>query len=137
MLVDILNRVGDTIVLRLKNRLDAKGLTATGETKDSIKKVVTANGLQITANASIMTLVKGRKRTENNGTGVVRAKIKEWARAKGIPLNAVGAIVKKIHEKGIQVPNKYNDGKLFEEVFNEELDNYVKKELFGFIVNNK
>lgn len=137
MLVDILNRVGDTIILKLKNRLDAKGLTATGETKESIKKVVTANGLQITANASIMTLVKGRNPTKNKGDGSVKLKIKAWARAKGIPEKDAYKILKKIHEKGIQVPNKYNDGRLFEEVFNKELDSYVKKELFGFIVNKK
>lgn len=127
-IVATLNNLGARGVERVKQQLIADDKVVSGETLNSVRYVVTSTGVEIRAKASIMTLVKGRSPTKNKGDGEVLRKIKEWCKKRGIDEKYAYAITKRIHEKGIQVPNEYTDGKLLERAF-EGFEKEIAKEL--------
>jgi len=134
MLTDILNRLGVRAVERVRNELTAQDKVVSGETANSVRYVLTETGLEVRAKASIMTLVLGRKPTTNKGDGQVLAKIKQWCKDRGIPEKYAYPITKRIHEQGIQVPNKYTQGDLLQKAF-AGFEDEIKKELtYGYTI---
>lgn len=129
-ITNILNRLGLRGVERVKDQLKKDDKVVSGETQDSVRYLITESGLEIRAKASILTLVEGRKKTQNKGDGQVLEKIKKWCQKRGINKKFAYAITKRIHEQGIIVPNKYTDGKLLERAFfgfKEEIKKEFKK----------
>lgn len=116
-IIAILNTLGARGVERVKNQLKEDDKVVSGETLNSVRYVITKTGVEIRAQASILTLVTGRKPTKNKGDGKVQKRIKEWCKRRGIDEKFAFAITKRIHEKGIQVPNANTDGKLLERAF--------------------
>lgn len=125
-IIAILNFLGSRGVERVRKQLIADDKVVSGETYDSVRYVITPTSLEIRAKASIMTLVLGRKKTENPGDGKVRRKIKEWCKKRGIDEKFAYAITKRIHEQGIVVPNKFTDGELLERAF-DGFDKEIKE----------
>jgi hypothetical protein len=121
---------------RLKETMSEKGLNASMETSDSIEYVIDSKGISIIANQNILALVKGRGPTVNNGKGDLLEKIKTWVKFKGIDEKHIWAIKNKIHKEGIEVPNQYNDGKLLEDTFNDDLFDWVDKRVGEYIKNS-
>lgn len=128
MLTDVLNFLGGLAVERVRKQLIEDDKVVTKETYNSIRYEITSNGVEVRAKKSILTLIFGRGATKNDGDGDLRKRIEIWARIRGIPKNAVGAIVRSIHEKGTQVPNRYTDGKLLIRAFDGFQDD-IRKEL--------
>lgn len=120
---------------RLRDTMAQKGLNASMETSDSIEFVLDSVGVSIVANQSILALVKGRGPTQNNGKGGLLEKIKAWVKFKGIDERAVYAIKNKIHKEGIEVPNQYNDGRLLEDAFNDDLFDWIDNKVGEYIKN--
>lgn len=131
----LLLEIGIEAQRRLRDTMAQKGLNASMETSDSIEFVVNNTGVSIIANQSILTLVQGRGPTKNNGTGDLLEKIKTWVKFKGIDERAVWAIKNKIHKEGIEVPNQYNDGKLLEDTFNDDLFDWISNRVGEYIKN--
>jgi len=134
MFDDILNRLGELAVERVRNELKSQDKVVTGETADSVRYVLTETGVEVRANASIMTLIRGRKPTTKKGDGQVLAKIKQWCKDRGIPEKYAYPITKRIHEQGIQVPNRYTRGDLLQKAF-AGFEIEIKQELlYGYTI---
>lgn len=129
MLADVLADIGRSFVLKVQNKLNEKGLNATGETSRNITYKVDSSGLVVYAPRSILALVEGRKPSSKDEGGKLKERIALWVKAKGLPAEAVFPITRKIHEEGIKVPNAYNDGKFFDEIFTLELGNEVREKI--------
>lgn len=136
MLADTLNDIGTLLVDRLKRQLEKDGKVVSGKTLNSVYFVVSKNGLELRANASILTLTKrGRKPSQKKGEQKLIDIIKVWAKARGIPDKAAYAITQKIHKEGIKVPNKFTDGDLLVRAF-EGVDTIIYNEMKRLMIKS-
>ena len=129
----------------LKNNYLKMGLQASGNWPKQLKDEVTQKGSNI--NISIYgeqytgALINGRSRNKNNDKESLRkfagwagsTFIAKWVKDKGLNLNPY-AVAYSIGEKGINVPNKYNTGKLISDVINEKSINDLVNEIGSSIL---
>jgi len=123
-LSELLNREGASLVEALRESMETYGRNATGETSRSIEYIVKEDEdnttLTILGNSNLFELEDGRGPTRQGGSGVVKEKIREWIKAKGITSDLsedslVFLISRKIHREG------YAGTKgLLTDVFNEQ-----------------
>lgn len=118
-----LEQIAPDLIERIKNSQLARGLKASGRSADSLNFVVIGTGrkwrLEITGAYWWQFQIKGRGPNAKKGrpsTWFVNV-IKNWIRVKNlsIPLTAAGAIAYKLVNKGSNVPNRFNDGKVVSE----------------------
>lgn len=119
--------------------IDRRGQKASGKTQQKTYVVATDKGGKIMTPQPVGALLYGRGKTTaggQKGAGVLQSVIRKWIDDKGIsPVDITKdslafLIARKIHREGIKVPNKYNDGQLYEQVFTVEKFN----ELYAAIV---
>ena len=107
---------------------ESKGLKASGRFGQSLAVDVVQNENKITArltgNSYGYYMENGRGKTKGGGDGSLRSIIRQWIDDKGIvPHDKITKdslsylITRKIHEQGIKVPNAYNQGGVFSDVF--------------------
>lgn len=98
-----------TLVDDLRASMDRYGRNATGETSEGIEYKVIEDGdttkLQVLGASHLFNLEDGRLPTTQGGSGVVKEKIREWVRDKGITSDLsedslVFLISRKIHREG-------------------------------------
>lgn len=136
MLAGVLTDIGNSLVERVKNQLKADDKIVSGKTANSVRFRLTKNGLEVLANASILTLTKrGRSPSRNKGELPLRIIIREWAKARGIDEKFADAITYSIHKKGIKVPNRYTDGDLLVRAF-EGVEKEIQDKLKDFLIDN-
>lgn len=118
--------------LKLIDKYNELGLRASGEFENALEPIVTNSSMILYGANHTQFMEKGR------GTGPVNYKklapfMERWIEVKtGLPSvfyekkkQMSFAIAYKIAEEGIQVPNKYNKGKLIEDVVNDFLANDI------------
>lgn len=111
-MIEILNRLGQSLVDRLRDDIRNKRVTkygavnASGRLADSVNYKINGNKLELWAEDYIYYLEKGRRPTRNSGTGEVRKNIRKWIDDKGINPTDISKdslaylIARKIHLKG-------------------------------------
>ena len=104
---DLVEQLRDEVI---KNYLD-KGLIASGNFEKETNVVDEGNRVLIIAPHYVYQMIQGRR----GGTAPPVSVIKQWIKDKNkqgadIPEEAAWAIVQKIKQDGIKVPNPYNDG---------------------------
>lgn len=139
--------LGDAKKDLVKN-YDKLGLRASGEWANSLEEFVQLSESRI--NIGILgerytgALESGRKPTsaKQAGNPTLRELIRIWIDDKGIvPQGKISKdslaflIARKIHEKGIQVPNKFNAGGLVSDVITKERIAQLNRELTLFYVD--
>lgn len=127
-----------------------KGLKASGNFESKLRTEVTEEMFRVKGSlfgpAYGYFLERGRKPNANPSRGAVAflGKILEkWVVQKGISVNPYAAAYKIVHE-GIKVPNRYNDGGVFSDTFNDtwkknvtdQLANYYKVKVRSDIIEN-
>ena len=143
--IEELNRLAEDF----KANFDKKGVNASGNTKRSVnvKTQDTDDKFigSILVNKNVKWLDKpGRGPTRNRGgKRFTVSMITKWIQDKGIPVDnlqkASWAIYKKINLKGWVIPNRYNQGGLITDIFNEDApDRFrdaIREEIRKFIRN--
>lgn len=104
-----------------------KGLKASGAFESGLKISKTENSVILTAPQHFGAMIYGRKKTTGNGDGSLKKIILKWIDDKGItPSGKITKeslaflIARKIHNDGITVPNRFNDGKLYSDTFTQD-----------------
>ena len=105
--VDLVQQLRDELIEAYKD----KGLEASGNYGRETKVIDEGTTVKIVAPHYVYQMVSGRRA----GTAPPVSVIKEWIKDKNkhgadIPMEAAWAIVTKIKQDGIKVPNRYNDG---------------------------
>lgn len=136
-----LDKKGQQIVNDLKQGIKDRKLSATGELIKSIEHKVeeTNNGytLTILANDYIYTLVPNGPKPSSSGS--LKSGIKKWVESKPsvvpadlTPSTFAYLVTRKIAQEGTlfnrKGPNKYNDGRLLDEVINQELIDSISEQ---------
>ena len=107
--------VADKIIANYK----ARGLKASGKFEKNVKVIATSQSVKVIGPFYANILETGRgpsKKGGAAGTGQLRQAIFQWTIDKGINPTDISReslsflIARKIHEQGINVPNKYNSG---------------------------
>jgi len=147
-MLDYLNNLGATIVASVQNSLDEKGLTNTGETKNSLRYEVTETQelikLDVYGGGQLLALESGASPLKNKTGGFIEA-ITEWAKSKlGLDdkeaKSLAFAYMKKrvgsgrlgvttLPDGSYYVPNKYNVGNVLSDTINQELIIEIMQEL--------
>lgn len=114
----------------------------TGKTADSVQERVYDLGFEITANASLVALIDGRKPTSkgaSSGGQTLRDSILDWIEAKGLVVEGITSeslaflISRSIHEKGTLLYQRGGGNNLFETVINDSKIDILVAQL----LNNK
>lgn len=121
---------GVYIAKDLKSRL--RNISDTGKQSDSIDSNVTKSGsIQISGlfYTYFTNYGRGVTKTKTAGAKTLYEIMQEYGRRKGIPEKRIKTFAyfaaKKIHEKGIQVPNWRNPGKQVEASINANIQNIL------------
>lgn len=131
-LISILNGYGNSVVQQIKENLASTNTNATGKTSSSLRFDVSQQGakttLKIFGRPYIATVETGRKATP----GVKPSRqfvenIKEWTKARGIPVGASYAIARSINEKGTPPTGK----KIISNVIDQSLTDKISKDVLG------
>jgi len=139
---------GRRVVSALQQGISSRGLDASGKLRRSIYHEVTVQGseviLQVYANSYIYTLVPPGRRPNASNSGGLKEAIKNWIKNKPSvvpadlsPKQFAFLVTRKIAREGNLMhrrgPNKYNDGKLLDEVINQELINEIQNAVISDI----
>lgn len=116
-IVDLVQQLRDEVIANYKN----KRLIASGNFERETVVVDGGDSVQIVAPHYVYQMVQGRR----GGSAPPVSVIKQWIKDKNaqgadIPLEAAWAIVTKIKQDGIKVPNKFNDGTAVKGVINPQ-----------------
>jgi len=131
-LISILNGYGNSVVSQIRQNLASTNTDATGKTSRSLRFEVKNDGsktiMKIFGRPYIMSVETGRKATP----GVKPSRqfvenIKEWTKARGIPVGASYAIAKSINEKGTPSTGK----KIISNVIDQSLTDNISKDVLG------
>lgn len=113
----------EVLLTKLRDDIEAsyiaKGLKASGNFAENLKLEVSGNNAKITAPRYVGAMEGGRAAGRRPPLNIIR----EWIIAKNklganIPLEAAYPIAKRIGEKGIKVPNRFNPGGVVSDVLN-------------------
>jgi len=131
-LLSILNGYGNSVVQQIKQNLASTNTDATGKTSRSLRFEVKQQGstttLKIFGRPFIATVETGRKATPGKKPSRQFVdNIKEWTKARGIPVGASYAIARSINEKGTPPTGK----KIISNVINDTLTNNISKDVLG------
>lgn len=138
--IEILEKWLNLIAEDYKRNLDAKGHTASGNSKNKTTVLIRETGGAIEVPAYNKALVLGRKPNIKKDPVSLRkwavyfgkTVFEKWCENKGIDKKWAVAIAYKIAEKGWTVPNAHNDGKLISDTITEEKKKALLTELGGF-----
>lgn len=89
-----LKEAGESIIQKIRDRLEAENINASGSLSDSLEAIVTDTGLEIWANDYLVYAEVGRE-------------------AGRIPRNFGKILAKWVEDKGINIPEKYKDSVQF------------------------
>lgn len=132
MIQEIVNEWLDEVKEELIKNYDKLGLRASGRWADSLEPKVeqksdVTRAIMLGEEYTGALEKPGRKPTSKKQGGILRGLIRKWIDDKGIiPKGNISKdslaflITRKIHEKGIKVPNKYNKGGLVSNVVTKE-----------------
>jgi hypothetical protein len=149
---DVLNKVGQRLVEKIKDALSEKDLTgygpsvATGNLINSIRYEVDSQGVTVFGLKYIGALENGRKPTENGGNGELKAKIRQWIDVKGIEPDGISKdslaylITRKIHREGTSIYQRNNgeSSGLLDDVLTDQTINELSQELmFAYVTDIK
>ena len=117
---DILEKWLNAIAEDYKANMDAKGLTASGNTKHKTKVVMRDDGGGIEVPLYNKGLVQGRRPNAKQDPESLRKWVglagstflADWVENKGLPSGIAYAVAWKIARQGWNVPNQHNDGRL-------------------------
>jgi len=135
-MIDKLRQWTDGVVQSLKNKYNRLGLKASGRWEKGLTGDVQELGngkykIIIEGEHYTWHLVHGRRPTAPNKRGRLYGIILQWVKDKKLnvdnPKRFAYFVAKKIDEKGIKVPNSFNDGTLLDDV--EGYVDELKKEL--------
>ena len=123
----------------LRQAYNSSGRKASGYFGEHIDVEMYDEGGRINTPLYVGALVFGRKPTSGGGGGgrSLYSMILDWIKVKGITPdnpkmtdNTLAYLIsRKIHKKGIKVPNAFNDGKLIDNTFTAESVQDLKSEL--------
>jgi hypothetical protein len=143
-ITDYLNKWCEERNAELIANYNAKGLKASGKFERELRYTADESGAQILAPIHVGAMVGGRVKSSNTGSGEsLRSVIRKWIDDKGITPYAdkkgrpvskdslAYLITRKIHTRGIQVPNKYNDGQLIKEVITQDKIDELLRQIGG------
>ena len=113
--VDLVKQLRDEVI----QKYISSGLIASGNFEKETTVIDDGSSVRIIAPAYVYQMISGRRA----GTAPPVSVIKDWIREKNkrgadIPEEAAWAIVTKIKQDGIRVPNPYNDGTAVTSVLN-------------------
>jgi len=127
MIKDILKRYLDQTKIDVIANYDRLGLRASGKFADGLEVEVSDTGKSlhgvILSEGHGWFMEQGRKANKRATKGQIyflSEVLKGWAKDKGIILGSPWMAAKKIAEKGIPIPNRYNKGTVFEDVINDK-----------------
>lgn len=130
----------------LVSSYDAKGLRASGKYEKGLSYTVEDDGEKIHAviesEGHVWFMEKGRRPNKQQTAQQARSLghiLEQWVRDKGISVNPYAAAWKIVRE-GIDVPNRFNPGKVVEDVVTNEWYDGLVKELsdhFIFVVTTE
>jgi len=150
-IADKLDLFGRRVVGALKEGITRRGLDASGKLKRSISHEVTIEPgittLIVKANSYIYTLVPPGRRPNQRNSGGLKAGINNWIKNKPsvvpqdlTPRQFAFLVTRKIAKEGNLMyrkgPNSFNDGKLLDEVINQELINEIENAVIQDIDEN-
>ena len=134
--IEIVKKQVERWRIALLSEYEKSGRKASGKLGESLKVEETQSGARLIGNAYIGALVYGRRKTTAGGDGSLFKAIYQWINDKGISYkderehkSIAYAITKNIHEKGIKIPNQYNDGNLISNSITDESKTELQKSL--------
>ena len=109
------------------NAIDRRGQKASGNTQQKTYVFITEKGGGIKTPQHVGALLYGRSPNKKQSKEDLKKWVgwagstflDEWVKNKGLSISPY-AVAYSIAKKGITVPNKYNDGQLYNEVFTTE-----------------
>lgn len=124
----ILQQEADSWAVDVRESQRKRKLVATDKSAQSLRGVVTRSGSALTVQLRgakwWIFQVKGRGpgRGKRPARALVEG-IRNWLQTgkPGLPVGAAYAIAMNIHKRGIQVPNRFNDGKVLSEPLNRQV----------------
>lgn len=139
-----LDKYAAGIVIDIKQRMEATGAIATGDTVNSLHYEATATGFVIYGGKAFEWIERGRGPTKpgsgQTGEESMREKLERWIKAKGIETDDKGAkrmsyaLARKIHEEGTQLHKKGVRREIYTAVITRDRLEDLKKQLGGFVL---
>ena len=118
---DILFKLVDELRAEIKSNYEKQNLVASGRFGNELKTVNRGGSIAIVAPHYAVQMILGRRSGKRPPVKAIKQWIKDKnAQGADIPLEAAWAIVTKIKQDGIKVPNRFNDGTAVKGVINPQ-----------------
>ena len=116
-IIDLVQQLRDEVIANYKN----KRLIASGNFERETVVLDGGSSVQIVAPHYVYQMIQGGRGGSAPPVSVIRQWIKDKnAQGADIPIEAAWAIVTKIRQDGIKVPNRFNDGTAVKGVINPQ-----------------